>query len=278
MQSIATRSAKGLAAFLLGLSFTALAAGATSLPPLVVAIRHGDCVTAVKLVNAQVSSNDDQTPFVAGRMLDEGLCVKKDAAAATPYFARAVDLGNRSAKLDYAAKVGLREGTEQSYEIAGDTCRSAGFDPQAKLSHYSLGYACTVLGVADKLLRETLPERAFLPGSAALVEFTPASAEMRIRSTPQVGRGDASTGSIVRRPLVDAEQVIKKAWRDALAAVPKPDATRLDNQTVELSLDVDMTLETDREVVTRSGIAATDGILLQGDYRQAGGAAPAGGH
>lgn len=271
MQSLATRSAKGLAMIALGVGFTAFALGRQSLTPLVVAVRHGDCVAAVKLVNSGASSNDDQTVFVAGRMLDEGLCVKKDPVAATQYFAHAADLGNRSARLDYAAKVGLGEGTGQSYEVAGDTCRTAGLDPQAKLSHYSLGYACTVLGVAGRLLRETLPQGAFLPGTGtALVEFNPVSAqEISIRATPKVGRSDRSTASYVTHPLVDAQKEIKKAWRDALAAVPKPDAARLDSEIVELAIDVDMTLEASREAAQRSGTEAAGG-LLEGDFRQAG--------
>jgi len=183
-------------------------------------------------------------------------------------------LGNRNAGLDYAAKVGLGEGTAQSYEVAGDICRKAGFDPQAKLSQYSLGYACTVLSVAGRLLRETLAQGAFRPGSgAARVEFSPASTELRILATPEVARGDPATGSQITRPLVDAQKVIEKAWRDALAAVPKPDATRLDNRSVEFSLDVDMTLEAGRDAARRGGVGMA-GTLLQGDVRQAGGATP----
>jgi hypothetical protein len=265
MESIAARWAKGLATIMLSLGFTALAPAAQSLQPLVVALRHGDCAAAIKLVNSQAASNDDQTVFAGGRMLDEGLCVKKDPVAATQYFARAAELGNRNAKLDYAAKVGLGEGTEQSYEVAGDACRNAGVDPQARLSHYSLGYACTVMGVAGRLLRETLPKGALLPGTgAALVEFSLASAEIRIRTTPEVGYADASIGHRVPRPLVNAQQEIQKAWRDALAAVPKPDASRLDNQIVELSLDFDATLEAGSAVAARSGIGEF-APLLPGD-------------
>jgi hypothetical protein len=271
---IVARSAKSLAMFVLAVGFTASAPAAPSLPPLVVAVRQANCGAAVKLVNAEGSTKDDRTAFVAGRMLDEGLCVKKNPEAATGYFARAADLGNRNAGLDYAAKVGLGEGTAQSYEVAGDVCRKAGLDPQASLSQYSLGYACTVLGVAGKLLRETLPQGAFLPRSRpARVEFSPGSTEIRILATPEVALGDPVTGSQIRQPLVDAQKEIKKAWGAALAAVPKPDATRLDKQSVELPLDVDMTLEAGRDAARRSGVQM-EGTLLQGDLRQAGGSTP----
>jgi hypothetical protein len=39
-------------------------------------------------------------------MLDEGICLQKDTAAATDFYARAPDLGDKSAALDYASKVG----------------------------------------------------------------------------------------------------------------------------------------------------------------------------
>jgi hypothetical protein len=200
-------------------------------------------------------------------MLDEGICVQKDTVAATHFFARAADLGDQDAALDYAAKVGLGDGTQQSYERAGELCRAAGLDSQARLSAYSLGYACTLRGVAGELLRATLPKGAFRPGGgAALVEFNPTNAEMQVRATPQVGFADARTGSNVHNPLVDARQEIGKAWRAAVAAAPPPDAAQLDHQTIELSLDVERTIEVGREAA-----ADTDSLrsLHQGEVRPA---------
>jgi hypothetical protein len=235
----------------LGLALTTPAsATALSSHPVVVAVRHGDCVAAVKLVNSRVASNDEQTAFLAGRMLDEGICVKKDAVAAADFFARAADLGDKSAALDYAAKVGLGIGAEQSYARAGDLCRVTGLDPQTQLSRYSLGYACTVSGVAAALLREKLPRAAFQGSPAVvIVDFSPASAQMHIRATPHVRLGDATLGSNLRKSVIDAQQEVEKAWRDAVAAVPKPDATQLDSQVVQLALDVDTTLEDGRDVL-----------------------------
>ncbi len=216
--------------------------------PIVVAINHGSCKAAVKLINLQVASNDAQTAFLAARMLDEGICVLKDPVAATPYFSRAADLGDHNAALDYAAKVGLGEGAEQRYERAGSLCRTGGLDPQGRMSSYSLGYACTVSAVAARLLRESLPQGAFLIGGGpAVVEFDPATAVMRVRSTPQVGMGDAAIGFHMRRPLINAQQEIDKAWHSAMAAVPKPDAARLDEQSVELPIDLDTSLEAGRK-------------------------------
>jgi TPR repeat protein len=243
-----TRS--GLVTIALGVALATLAsATALSSHPVAIAVRHCDCVAAVKLVNPRVASNDDQTAFLAGRMLDEGICVQKDAVAAADFFARAADLGDKNAALEYATKVGLGIGAEQSYAHAGDLCRVTGLDPQTLMSRYSLGYACTVSGVAAALLREKLPRAAFSGNPAVvIVDFSPASAQMHIRATPHVRLGDAPLGSSLRRPVMDAQQEVEKAWRDALAAVPKPDATQLDGQVVQLALDVDTTLEDGRDV------------------------------
>jgi hypothetical protein len=221
---------------------------------IVMELRRGDCTSAVKQVNPIVKANDGETAFVAGRLLDEGLCVHEDAVAAAHYFARAAELGNRDAVLDFAAKVGLGEGTDQDYQRAGDLFRAAGVDPQGRVSSYSLGYACTLLGVAGKLLRKNLPVGSFKPvaGAAALIEFTPRNGQMRVLKTPHVGSQESQTGTWVSHPLINAQQEIDKAWHGALAAAPRPDAARLDDQPTELPLDLDLTLElqrrTDRSV------------------------------
>ena len=234
----------------LGALFTTMALAAF-LPSnsIVVAVRRADCAAAVRLINPDVKSNDVETAFLAGRLLDEGVCVHEDPVAAAHYFAHAAELGHRDAVLDFAAKVGLGEGTDQDYQRAGELCRAAGIDPHSRFSSYSLGYACTLRGVAGKLLRKTLPTGAFKPmaGATVGVEFTPSSGQMRVLRTPHVGTADAQTGSFVARPLINAPQEIDKAWRSALAAAPKPEAARLDNQPLELSLDVDATLASQRQ-------------------------------
>jgi TPR repeat protein len=253
--SINAHFTRVLAAIALGTDLTAFASAAPlSAHPVAAAVNRGDCDAAIDLVKRGVASNDDQATYLGGRMLDEGVCVVQDHAAAARFFQRAADRGDRDASLEYAVKVGLGEGFEQSYERAGEICRSAGFDPQGRLSRYSLGYACTVRGVAGDLLRKTLPAGAFRPGTGALlVEFSPSSAQMRIRATPEVAReSDAAIGSNLGRHRVNAKRAIESAWRDALGAVPKPDAARLDDQAVELSLDVDATLEAPGAVAARS--------------------------
>lgn len=248
------RLAWALAAIALGGSYAVRAADVPlAKAAIVLAVARGNCNAAVKLINLDVRSNDSQTAFVAGRMLDEGLCVKKDGETAAYFFAQAADLGDPAAQLDYAAKVGLGEGTAQDYARAGILCRAAGVDPQRRLPGYALGYACTVRGVAGRLLRETLPAGAFqvTAGAAAQLEFNPGSGQMVIRAVPHVSMGEPAVGSHIGLPVVNAQQEIEKAWHEALVAAPKPDATRLENQVVEVSLDLDMTLERARKSLQR---------------------------
>jgi hypothetical protein len=256
---------RALAVVALGAGLTAhSSASPLSAHPIAVAVRHGDCGAAVDLVNQGAALNDTQAAYLVGRMLDEGICVKQDIEAAGRFFAHASELGDRNSSLEYAAKVGMGEGIEQSYDRAGEICRSAGLDPQAHLSAYALGYACTVRGVAGRLLRERLPARAFRPNSGdLLVDFNPANAEMSIRAIPRVEREDAATGSNVRRPLVDAPHAIGEAWQNAVSVVPRPDSTRLANQAIELPLDVDMTLEAGRDAPRRNDL--DHNFLLRGD-------------
>jgi hypothetical protein len=256
-----TRWTLVFAAAVLGATDVALAATESAASQSIIkAVRKGDCVKAVKEMNDAMNSTDAAADFLAGRMLNEGICVKRDSAGAADYFKRALELGDRASALDYGTKIGLGEGAPQSYEHAGEICRTGGLDAEGKLSTYSLGYACTVQGVAGMLLRENIPKRAFTSG-VALVQFTPRGAAMQIRSTPHVGKRDPETGSNVSRPLIDAGTEIEKAWKDALASVPKPDQAKLDSNAIDLPLDVEMTIEPGKD----SKRAGNQGAVLQGE-------------
>jgi hypothetical protein len=211
------------------------------------ATTHGDCDTAVRLANEDLAGNDAQAIFLAGRMVAEGVCVQSDVPGATPYFKRAAAAGLPAAEVDYGVQIGLGEGAEQSYEQAGNLCQKGGLLPQpvGSSSVYSLGYACTLRGLVSRQLRQSLPRGAFVPNTGiAQVSFNPATGIMQIRSLPRVASSDnATTGSYLPQPLFDAKATIDKAWKDALGAVPKPDASRLDNFGMDLTLDLDMTIE-----------------------------------
>lgn len=140
----------------------------------------------------------------------------------------------------------------QDYQRAGELCRAAGLDGESHLSNYELGYACTLSGLAGKLLRGTLPTRAFQPaaGAVAQVQFTPASGQIIVRVLPHVAAADLGMDTHISHPMIDAQHEIVKAWHDALLQVPRPDTARLDSQVVELPIDVDMTLEQERKATT----------------------------
>ncbi len=79
---------------------------------------------------------------------------------------------------------------------------------------------------------------------------TPASGALQITSVPTVGRSDPTTGSYVRRPLIDAGHEIDKAWREALEMVPVPAVAHAETHPAALSIDVDMTLEQGHEKIS----------------------------
>jgi hypothetical protein len=244
-----------------------LIAWATALEadPLMAAVRRGDCVSALNLINPDVVMNDAPTAFLAGRMLVEQICVSKDPAAATAFFAQAARSSDSKALLDLATQAGLGEGREQSYFEAAELCRSSGVDPGSRLSLYSLGYACTLQGVVGRLLRTLIPKDAFRTGTEPLlIEFTPASASFRVRSLPEVRRAPASTGSLFGAPFVDGMRVIGSAWRSAEATVPKVDASRLDNESIDLTIDTDNTLEASAKAL-RPNAHGPQARLLPGD-------------
>jgi hypothetical protein len=252
----------------LALALNAAAAGASEpllSDPAVVALRKHDCKLAVHEANAEAQSNSGVGLFVAGRILDEGICVNKDSESAAAFFEKSADAGNTAAALGYAMKVGLGEGGAQDFRRAGDLCHKAGIDSKGRLSFYSLGYACTVGGLAGRLLRESLPLGAFrIPTPPARVEFSPASGEFRILSAPEALHADAPTGSLVGAPLVDPRRAIEKAWREAVASVPKPDPAEFGSEVIELPLDLDLTLEASRGQDRDAGRVR----IMQGEIQQ----------
>lgn len=238
------------------------AAGSPISQAIVRAIRKGDCDTAIRLANDNVPSGDARVDFVAGRMAEEGICVRRDSALASSYFARGSQLGSREAALEYGARIGLGQGTGQSYEHAGDVCHGAGLDPGDAATRYSLGYACTVSQLAAELVREQIPPGAFAARSpVARIEFTPASGTLTIRSLPAVTLADATTGSWLRHPVIDARVELERAWQSAVDSVPKPDPSRLDSRPIELALDLDTTLEAGLPLAPEPG----HGALLKGE-------------
>lgn len=210
-----------------------------------VAVAHGNCTDAVTLAKRDVDADASQSVFVAGRMLDEGLCVEKNAIAASRFYGHAAEKGEQAAVLDYAAKIGLGEGVTQDYGDAGKRCRSAGLDAQNHVSDYSLGYVCTLRGLTSRLLRESLPADTFqtTTGARARLEFNPANGQLFVRASSRLTTTEPAVGSRIGLPLVNIQQVVEKAWHKAQDTASKPAASRLDDQLIEVTLDLDLTLE-----------------------------------
>jgi hypothetical protein len=259
-----------LTAMLSGAVASAAAAPSASQPArdLMRAVARDDCDAVARLANEGMQSNDAQAIFLIGRMIAEGVCVPPDGPTATPYFAHAAAQGLEAAEIEYGLQTGLGAGAEQSYERAGDLCQKGGLEHQGGGSSlYTLGYVCTIRGLASRRLRVSLPRGAVMPGRAARVSFNPVSGVMQIRTTPRVASvHDTTTGTFVERPAFDAQATIDKAWRWAIDAAPKPDTARLDNAATELSLDLDMTIEGGTGNGHVEG-QPTNGTLMPGDIR-----------
>lgn len=234
---------------------------------LVKAVARDDCNAVARSANEGMKANDADVIFLIGRMTAEGVCVPPDGAAATPYFAHAAAQGFEAAQIEYGLQTGLGDGADQSYERAGELCQAGGLERQGGGSSvYSLGYVCTVRGLASRRLRVSVPRGALLPGRSARVSFNPASGVMQIRATPRVATiRDTTTGTFVDRPLLDAQATIDKAWRWAIDNVPKPDTARLENAATELNLDLDMTVENVKSAGAEG--QPSNGMLMPGDVR-----------
>ena len=235
-----------LAVYALGAPRGALAIDAPlSQNPAAMAVGRGECADALALVKRDIELNDAQSVFIAGRMIDEGLCMKRNSTLATTFFGHAARLGDAGAQLEYGAKIGLGEGVAQDYAGAGSQCRAAGLDPQKQLSDYALGYVCTVRALASRLLRETLPSNTFVKaaGARARLEFNPAAGQMSVKASSPIAEGEPSVASRIALPLVNIRKEVEKAWRKAVDQAAKPDAARLENQPVEVLLDLDLTME-----------------------------------
>ncbi len=248
------RCTQALLAIVLSASCAVMATEASlSQSAVALAVKHGECADAVKLLKHDIEMNDSQSVFIGGRMLDEGLCVAKNAEVATKFFAQAANMGDQAARLDYAAKIGLGEGIAQDYASAGSQCRTAGIDPQKHLSDYALGFVCTVRGLTSRLLRASLPADAFqtTAGARARLEFNPATGQLFVRASTRVTAGESTTATRIGPPIVNIQQEVQNAWNKALRKALKPDAARLEDQLVEVILDLDMTLEQATNAVHR---------------------------
>lgn len=195
--------------------------------PIVAAISRAQCQEAVALLNAGINAKEAQSLLLGGRMLDSGFCVNADPVRAARFYERAFERGEVNAAYDVASSIGLGQGARQDYEAAGAACRMAGADSQRVVTDYTLGYACTVRGLAAKLARERLPRDAVPPGAGATVsiQFRPASAKTTVIAPSGAGRQ--------RNEVV---QKLEEAWRLAVQRVPKADYTALADEPLKFDI------------------------------------------
>lgn len=214
--------------------------------PITKAVVKGQCTRAGSLVNSQVEANDAQAAFIAGRMLDEGICVQADPALSYRFFERSEKLGSRTAAFEEAAQIGQGMGSGAGYERAGEVCRLSGADADHRLDNYSLGYVCTLAVLAGRSMRLTLSEGVFLhPSEPIVILVDPARSDPSIVSAPPVAKErEAATGSRLRRPVINLEEKLAEAWKSARASAPRPDTSALrSGASVSLPIDVNMVLE-----------------------------------
>jgi len=206
------------------------------------ALRRSDCQVAVDSLNKGITAKEADAFFWAGRFLDTGACVGIDKPQAAAMFNAAVILGNERARVELGGKIGLGVGFAQSYEEAGEVFRSAGIDAQKRSNLYSLGYAGTLRAAAADDVFARLPNDLVQAGFSGeiFVDFQPASGKINVRLGPQFAmRVDARTGSNIRRSRVEILNVVEDAWSEAMKVVPKPDASRLDNEIVTIPITID---------------------------------------
>lgn len=206
------------------------------------ALRRSDCQVAIDNLNKGISAKEADAFFWAGRFLDTGACVGLDKPQAAEMFNAAVLLGNERARIELGGKHGLGVGFEQSYEKAGEIFRSAGIDTPKRSNLYSVGYAGTLRAAAADQMFARLPGDLIQAGFSGdiFVDFQPASGRINVRLGPQFAmRVDSKTGSNLRRSRTEIQNVVEEAWADAMKTVPKPDASRLDNEVVTIPIRID---------------------------------------
>lgn len=217
---------------------------ATGPAAITVAVQSGECKAAIDLVNKGAADKDARSVFLGGRMQDEGGCVDVNREAAAHYFEAAATLGDAQAMLEYAGTIGLGIGAPQSYERAGSLCRLAGLDKNNKFNDYTLGFVCTVTAEAGRRARLAFsPGDLATSGANAHIRFSAADSSVHILSTPHIlNREEAGTGSHIRRPKLNVDDIVEGAIHHALSDMPKADAAKLSAEPVELVIDLDMSV------------------------------------
>jgi hypothetical protein len=220
-----------LAAIAAALLVPVLACAASSSDYRLETLAKSDCDTTAKTLQVGLDAKDPEALYSAGRLYDEGACVKQDAALATQLLLQAARAGHNDAKLLVAAKVGLGDGAEQDYELAGSLLREARDLPikvDGDVNNYTLGYAFTALRTMqrDFLYPKALADQRVI--GTAEIRFSTKDANFEYGSFRRSANSDQPpVGTRVDRAKAPMTEAISLAGRSALSRMKQPDAAKL---------------------------------------------------
>ena len=180
----------------------------------------GDCKRAGDAINDGMARDDAKSYALAGYLYASTGCVAIDLPRAVKYYRRAVELGDREARVPLGVMYGLGEGVPQDYRAAyrwftyggADT---AGVDPSIEAAG---GYAMTVTQVARS--KVTYPKNTRDEGTL-FVTFNAGTGGVTLSR-------EASTGPEDTRHLRGStpfRYAIEEAYAEAVKQVARPSET-----------------------------------------------------
>jgi len=189
-----------------------------------------DCEQSVKILQAGVDAKDPEALYSAGRLYDEGACVKQDNETAATLLLQAAKAGHADARLRVAVKVGLGEGTQQDYALAGSLLRGAELPVKVdgEVNDYTLGYAFTALRTMqhDFLYPKVLADQRVI-GSAE-IKFDSKGANFEYGSFRRSANSDQPpVGTRVDKARASMAEAFTLAGTTALSRMKKPDPAQL---------------------------------------------------
>lgn len=194
------------------------------------ALARGDCEQTVKTLQAGLDAKDPEALYSAGRLYDEGACVKQDTAAAAQLWLQAAKAGHEAARLAVAVKVGLGDGVDQDYALAGSLLRGGELPVKVsgEVNDYTLGYAFTALRTMqhDFQYPSALADQRVI-GSAE-IKFATKDGAFEFGTFRRSANSDQPpVGTRVDRARTPMAQAFEVAARSALSRMKKPDPAQL---------------------------------------------------
>lgn len=219
-----------IAALAAALFVPMLAGAAASADYRLETLAKSDCEQTVKALQAGVEAKDPEALYSAGRLYDEGACVKQDSTTAAQLLLQAAKAGHAEARLRVAVKVGLGDGTDQDYALAGSLLRGAELPVKVdgEVNDYTLGYAFTALRAMqrDFLYPKALADQRVI--GTAEVKFATKDASFEYGSFRRSANSDQPpVGTRVDKARAPMSEAFNLAGMSALSRMKKPDASQL---------------------------------------------------